>query len=42
MLSDEDFKEQLQSLQAELEGLNAHARQLEATIAANGARILGA
>jgi type I restriction-modification system DNA methylase subunit len=39
-LSDEDFKEQLQKLQEELEGLNAQAMQLEATIAVNGAGIL--
>jgi|694.fasta_scaffold07563_32 type I restriction enzyme M protein len=40
-LSDEDFKEQLEQLQEELEGLNAQARELEATIAANVAGILG-
>ncbi|MFM9086658.1 MAG: N-6 DNA methylase [Cyanobium sp.] len=40
-LSDEDFKEQLEKLQEELEGLNAQARELEATIAANVAAILG-
>jgi len=39
-LSDEDFKEQLEKLQEELEGLNAKARGLEATIAANVAGIL--
>ena len=39
-LSDEDFKEQLETLQEELEGLNAQARELEATIAANVAGIL--
>jgi type I restriction enzyme M protein len=39
-LSDEDFKEQLEQLQEELEGLNAQARELEATIAANVAGIL--
>ena len=39
-LSDEDFKEQLETLQEELEGLNAQARELEATIAANVAEIL--
>jgi type I restriction enzyme M protein len=33
-LSDEDFKEQLEKLREELEGLNAQARELEATIAA--------
>jgi type I restriction enzyme M protein len=41
-LSDEDFKEQLQKLQEELEGLNGQARELEATIATNVAGILGA
>ena len=41
-LSDEDFKEQLETLQEELEGLNAQARELETTIAANVAGILGA
>jgi type I restriction enzyme M protein len=40
VLSDEDFKEQLEKLQEELEGLNAQARELEATIAANVAGIL--
>jgi type I restriction enzyme M protein len=39
-LSDEDFKEQLEKLQEELEGLNAQARELETTIAANVAGIL--
>lgn len=39
-LSDEDFKEQLEKLQEELEGLNTQARELEATIAANVAGIL--
>ncbi len=39
-LSDEDFKEQLEKLQEELEGLNAQARELEATIAQNVAGIL--
>jgi type I restriction enzyme M protein len=39
-LSDEDFKQQLEKLQEELEGLNAQARELEATIAANVAGIL--
>jgi type I restriction enzyme M protein len=39
-LSDEDFKEQLETLQEELEGLNAQARELEATIAANVVGIL--
>ena len=41
-LSDEDFKEQLEKLQEELEGLNAQARELEATIAENVAGILEA
>ncbi len=40
-LSDEDFKEQLEKLQEELEGLNGQARELEARIAANVAEILG-
>jgi type I restriction enzyme M protein len=39
-LSDEDFKEQLEKLQEELVELNAQARTLEATIAANVAGIL--
>jgi type I restriction enzyme M protein len=41
-VSDEDFNEQLQALNEELETLNAQARELEQTIAANVARILGA
>jgi type I restriction enzyme M protein len=41
-VSDEDFKTQLQALNEELEGLNAQARKLEQTIAANVAGILGA
>ena len=41
-LSDEDFKEQLEKLQEELEGLNAQARELEATIAATVAGMLEA
>jgi type I restriction-modification system DNA methylase subunit len=41
-LSDEDFKEQLEKLQEELEGLNGQARELEATIALNVAGILEA
>jgi type I restriction enzyme M protein len=40
-VSDEDFKTQLQSLNEELETLNAQARTLEQTIAANVAGILG-
>lgn len=39
-VSDEDFKEQLESLNEELESLNAQARELEQTIAANVAGIL--
>ena len=39
-LSDEDFKQQLEKLQEELEGLNVQARGLEETIAANVAGIL--
>ncbi len=39
-LSDEDFREQLQALNEELESLNAQARELEKTIAANVAGIL--
>lgn len=41
-VSDEDFKEQLQALNEELETLNTLARDLEVTIAANVAEILGA
>jgi type I restriction enzyme M protein len=41
-VSDEDFKEQLETLNKELETLNAQARDLEQTIAANVAGILGA
>lgn len=41
-LSDEDFKEQLETLQEELEGLNAQARKLETTISLNVAGILNA
>ena len=40
-VSDEDFKTQLEALNEELEGLNAQARELEQTIAANVAGILG-
>ena len=39
-VSDEDFKEQLESLNEELETLNAQARELEGTIARNVAEIL--
>jgi type I restriction enzyme M protein len=41
-VSDEDFKEQLESLNEELETLNAQARDLEQTIASNVAEILEA
>jgi type I restriction enzyme M protein len=41
-LSDEDFKEQLETQNEELEALNAQARKLEQTIARNVAEILGA
>jgi type I restriction enzyme M protein len=41
-VSDEDFKEQLVALNEELEVLNSQARELEQTIAANVAWILGA
>ena len=40
-VSDEDFQTQLQGLNEELEALNAQARELERTIAANVAGILG-
>lgn len=40
-VSDEDFKEQLETLNEELEKLNAQARELEQTIAKNVAEILG-
>lgn len=39
-VSDEDFKEQLETLNEELEVLNAQARELEQTIARNVAEIL--
>jgi type I restriction enzyme M protein len=39
-VSDEDFKEQLETLNEELETLNAQARDLEQTIASNVAEIL--
>ncbi|HEY5769391.1 MAG TPA: N-6 DNA methylase, partial [Terrimicrobium sp.] len=39
-VSDEDFKEQLETLNEELETLNAAAQELEATIAQNVAEIL--
>jgi type I restriction enzyme M protein len=41
-VSDEDFKEQLETLNEELEALNAQARNLEQTIACNVAEILEA
>jgi len=41
-VSDEDFKEQLETLNEDLETLNAQARDLEQTIAANVAKILEA
>jgi type I restriction enzyme M protein len=41
-VSDEDFKEQLETLNEELETLNTQARQLEKTIARNVAEILEA
>ena len=41
-VSDEDFKEQLETLNEELETLNAAARELEATIANNVTKILEA
>ncbi len=41
-VSDEDFKAQFEALNEELERLNAQARELEQTIAANAAGILGA
>jgi type I restriction enzyme M protein len=39
-VSDEDFKEQLESLNAEFEALNAQARELESAITANVAQVL--
>jgi type I restriction enzyme M protein len=41
-VSDEDFKEQLETLNEELESLNAQARDLEQTIARNVAEVLEA
>jgi type I restriction enzyme M protein len=41
-VSDEDFKEQLETLNKELEALNVQARELEQVIAANVAGILEA
>jgi len=40
-ISDEDFRTQFEVLNEELEGLNAQARELEQSIAANAAGILG-
>jgi type I restriction enzyme M protein len=42
IVSDEDFKEQLETLNEELEALNTQARTLEQTIAGNVAEILEA
>jgi type I restriction enzyme M protein len=42
VVSDEDFKEQLEELNEELETLNTQARELEETIAQNVAEILEA
>jgi len=41
-VSDEDFKEQLETLNEELESLTAQAREIELTISVNVAEILGA
>ena len=41
-VSDEDFKKQLETLNEELESLNAKARDLETTISGNVAEILAA
>jgi type I restriction enzyme M protein len=41
-ISDEDFKQQFETLNEELEALNAKAHELEQTIARNAAEILGA
>ena len=41
-VSDDDFKQQLETLNEELETLNAQARDIEQTIAHNAAEILGA
>ena len=41
-VSDEDFKEQLETLNEELVTLNTQARELEKTIASNVAEILEA
>lgn len=39
-VSDEDFKEQLETLNEELEVLNSQVREMEATIAANVPELL--
>jgi type I restriction enzyme M protein len=39
-VSDEDFKQQFETLNEELEALTARARDLETTIASNAAQIL--
>ncbi len=39
-MSDEDFKEQLETMNEELEVLNTAAQELEATIASNVTEIL--
>jgi type I restriction enzyme M protein len=41
-IDDEEFKAALQTLNEELEGLNAKARELEVTIASNVAGLLEA
>ena len=41
VVSDEDFKEQLETLNEEFEVLNAQASELEQTIARNVADVLG-
>ncbi len=41
-VSDEDFKEQLETLNEELETLNTQSRDLEQIVARNVAEILGA
>ena len=41
-VSDEDFKEQLETLNEELEALNVQARELEQTISRNVTEILEA
>ncbi len=41
-VSDDDFRQELETLNEQLEILNAQARELEQTIARNVAEILGA